>query len=169
MVILGALIVAAAVVWAGLQIAEASRASGTDQTRDRALRLLAVFVPGVGAADRDPRAILVWEPLARAARQISSEEFSLLDRAAGATFPFSKARLQAAHARWTADWLAWERHHDTEYKLKATVAAQQISRDSAPAGRAQLDAIEFEKLELYQRRYEEYVRVARGLQGLIES
>jgi hypothetical protein len=37
----------------------------------------------------------------------------------------------------------------------------------APAARARLEAIEREKLELYQRRYQDYVQVAKALQGLI--
>ena len=36
------------------------------------------------------------------------------------------------------------------------------------AARARLDAIEQEKLELYQRRYAEYVRVAKALQALVK-
>jgi hypothetical protein len=168
-VILGALIVAAAIAWAGIRIAEASRATAAGEVRDRALRVLAIFAPGVSAAEQDPRAILVWEPLARAARQISREEFALLDRATGATFPFTKGRLEAAHARWTADWLAWEQAHDAEYKLKAAAVAQEVASSGASAlGRAKLDAIEREKLERYQRRYEEYVRVARGLRDIAE-
>jgi hypothetical protein len=168
-VILGALIVAAAVAWAGMRVTASSQASTAGQIRDRALRALAVFAPGVSAAEHDPRAILVWEPLARAARGICGEEFALLDQAAGGTFPFSKDRLQAAHARWTADWLAWERRHDAEYKVKAALAVQHILNDPSSAERAHLDAIESEKLDLYQRRYEEYVTVARRLQKLMES
>ena len=169
MVILGAVIVAVAVAWAGIRITESNQASSTGQVRDRALRALAVFAPGVSAAEQDPRAILVWEPLARAARRICGEEFALLDHAAGGTFPFSKDRLEAAYARWTADWLAWERRHDAEYKVKAALAAQHILNDPSSAERAHLDAIESEKLDMYQRRYEEYVTVARGLQRLIET
>ena len=37
----------------------------------------------------------------------------------------------------------------------------------AQASPARLDAIEREKLETYQRRYEEYIRVARALQAFI--
>ena len=33
-------------------------------------------------------------------------------------------------------------------------------------GHARLDAVELEKLTLYQRRYEEYVQVAKALQSL---
>jgi hypothetical protein len=35
--------------------------------------------------------------------------------------------------------------------------------------RAKVDAIEREKLDAYQRRYEEYVRVAKALQALPRS
>ena len=34
-------------------------------------------------------------------------------------------------------------------------------------GRARLDAVEQEKLDLYQQHYEEYTRIAKGLQALI--
>jgi hypothetical protein len=40
---------------------------------------------------------------------------------------------------------------------------------AAGIGRARLDAIEREKLDLYQRRYAEYVRTAKALQTLITS
>ncbi len=39
-------------------------------------------------------------------------------------------------------------------------------RLTTPAGRARMDAIERDKLDRYQRRYEEYTRIARGLQAL---
>jgi hypothetical protein len=35
--------------------------------------------------------------------------------------------------------------------------------------RAKLDAVEREKLDSYQRRYEEYVRIAKALQALTPS
>jgi hypothetical protein len=127
-----------------------------------------MFAPAVSAAAADPRAILVWQPLAGTARQLFPEEFAQIDAAAGGRFPFSKERLEAAHAHWTADWLAWERTHDSEYKLKAAVAEQElVAAGPSPVLRARLDAVEREKLELYQRRYEEYVRVAKALQALL--
>ena len=90
-----------------------------------------------------------------------------LRRLAGGAFPFSHDRLQSAHAQWTADWLAWERTHDAEYKLKAAVVEQDIAvAGSSAVLRARLDAVESEKLDLYQRRYQEYVRVAKALQAL---
>jgi len=45
---------------------------------------------------------------------------------------------------------------------------QEISASGTSALlRARLDAVESEKLGLYQRRYEDYVRVARALQALV--
>ena len=136
--------------------------------RARVLELLAIFAPAVSVAAGNPRAILVWHPLARTARRIFPEEFATLDAAAGGAFPFSQERLQAAHAQWTADWLGWERTHDSEYKLKAAMVEQEIAATgTSPVLRARLDAVEREKLALYQRRYEEYVRVAKALQALL--
>ena len=166
--ILSALFVSAAVVWAGLRIATAVQASRPDPTRARALELMAMFAPALSAADGDPRAILVWQPLARMARQMCPEAFAVIDQAAGGAFPFSHDRVQSAHAQWTADWLAWERTHDAEYKLRAAVVEQEIAAAGTSAVlRSRLDAVEREKLNLYQRRYQEYVRVAKALQALM--
>ena len=75
--------------------------------------------------------------------------------------------MAAAHARWTADWLAWERTHDADYKLKAAVLQEALAEGGdAAVGRARTEALEREKLALYQRRYEEYARVAKALQTL---
>ena len=167
--LLAALFVSAAIAWAGLRIATAVQASRPDPRRARVLELLAIFAPAVGAAADDPRAILVWHPLARTARQIFPEEFAELDAAAGAVFPFNQKGLQMAHAHWTADWLGWERTHDSEYKLKAAMVEQEVAATgTSPVLRARLDAVEREKLDLYQRRYGEYVRVAKALQALVQ-
>jgi hypothetical protein len=165
--LLSALFVSGAVVWAGLRIAAAVQASRPDPLRARALELMAMFAPAAGAAAGDPRAILIWQPLARMAREMFPEEFALIERAAGGAFPFSHDRLQSAHAQWTADWLAWERTHDAEYRLKAAVVEQEIAvAGSSAVLRARLDAVESEKLDLYQRRYQQYVHVAKALQAL---
>jgi hypothetical protein len=167
--LVAALIVAGALIWGARAIVRESRASRAERAHERTLRILALFAPGVDAAAADPRALLTWQPLAAAARKTFPEEFAALDRASGAPFPFSKERLQAAHARWTAEWLAWERSHDGEYKLKVAAAEGDLQAAGGSAiARARLDGIEREKLELYQRRYEEYVRVARALQALVE-
>jgi len=170
MITIAALTAAAVLVWAATQIASELKASRADAARARAVALMQLFAPGVDASAHDPRALLVWHPLATIGRQICPDEFAALDRAAGGTFPFTKEQLQAAHAEWTADWLAWERAHDAEFKLKAAEAERDVEeRGGGPVERARLDSIEREKLALYQRRYEEYIRVGKALQALIES
>lgn len=164
-----ALVIAAVIVWAAGRVTSAIASTHGDLTRTRATELLATFAPAVGAAEADPRAILAWQPLARTARQLFPEEFALLDGASGGRFPFPPDRVQAAHARWTADWLSWERTHDAEYKLKAASLEHELAASGgSPIVRARLDAVDREKLDLYQRRYEEYIRVARALQALTE-
>ena len=57
---------------------------------------------------------------------------------------------------------------DRIHELKAAAVEEELNRaDSSPVLRARLDAVEREKLELYQRRYAEYVRVAKALQALV--
>lgn len=168
MLSISALVVAAAVAWAGWRIAREIAAGR--QARPALERLLAVFAPGIAAAAADPRALLAWQPLAATARRLFPDEFAALDKASGGTFPFSAEQLQAAHARWTADWLAWERAHDADYKLKITTLEHDLGDVlNSPYGRARLDAVEREKLDRYQQRYEEYTRTARGLQALVSK
>jgi hypothetical protein len=116
--------------------------------------------------------LLTWYPLAQASRRLFPEACAALDAAAGRPFPFTQAQLQDAHARWTASWLAWERSHDGEYALKASALQEELTRAgevATPLGRARVAALEREKLERYQDRYQEYVRAAKALQALIES
>ncbi len=166
MIPIAAAIVAAAIVWAAYALVSELRAVRTEATRSRALAVLQTFSAGIAAAHTDPRALITWVPLARAARQLLPAEFAQLDAAAGGSFPFSAERIQAAHAQWTAEWLAWERTHDAEYKLKAVVLERELSAGESAIARARLEAVEREKLDLYQRRYQEYVQVAKALQSL---
>jgi hypothetical protein len=167
LLILGAALVSVAIIWAALRIASELRAIREDTSRARVLDVFTAFAPAAGAAADDPRAVLVWEPLARTARQLYPDHFAQLDRAAGARFPFGPERIQAAHAQWTADWLAWEGAHDAEFKTKAAAIEEELGGAGAsPAARARFEAVEREKLERYQRRYQEYVRVAKILQNL---
>lgn len=168
MILLSALIVAVAIGWAALQIVGEMRAArGVSGSSERVATLLTLFAPALTATQQDPRAFLVWQPIAKAARQLFPEEFGTLDRAMGGTFPFTSERIEAAHSQWTADWLAWELAHDTEYKLKAAVAENElVAQGGTGIARARLDAVEREKLELYQRRYAEYIRIAKALQAL---
>jgi hypothetical protein len=148
-----------------VRIAQEIRASREERVRSRSLQLLSLFAGARKEAGDDPRAVLVWQPIAKIARGLFPAEFAALDRSAGRPFPIDADVIQAAHARWTSDWLAWEGSHDAAYKLKAASVEHEGLEPSV--ARARLDVIEREKLELYQRRYEEYVRVAKALQALV--
>jgi hypothetical protein len=142
------------------------KAAGRRETGER---MLATFAPGIAAVHADPRALVVWYPLAETARRLHPEVFADLDRAARGRFPFTREQVQAAHAQCTADWLAWEQRHDAEYKLKAAALEPEAAREGASPGsvlRARLAEVDREKLELYQQRYAEYVRVTRALAAL---
>jgi hypothetical protein len=133
------------------------------------LSILQVFAPAAIEASGNPKRLLVWQPMALAARRRFPEAFADLDRAYGKTFPFGAADVQEAHAQWTADWLAWEVAHDAEYKLKAAHLAEQLEHltgERAALVRAQLAGVEREQLERYQQRYVEYVRVGKALAAL---
>jgi hypothetical protein len=154
-------------IWATTRIVGALDQQARRAEGDRLAQLLAVFAPGVSAAATDPRALLVWHPLAQTARTLLPDAFVALDRAAGRTFPFSREQVEAAHAAWTASWLAWEQSHDAEFKLKAQTLSDALGLDAATTlGRSRLEAVERERVERYQQRYEEYTRVAKALQRL---
>jgi hypothetical protein len=166
--VMSALIVAGALVWGAQGIVRELRSSRVDAERGRALSIVSLFAAGRAAATADPRALLVWQPLAAAARELCPAEFAGLDRASGGTFPFAADQIRAAHDQWTAEWLAWERSHDADYKLKAAIAERELAESGgASIARGKLDAVEREKLDLYQRRYSEYVRTAKALQALM--
>jgi hypothetical protein len=167
-VLLGSIIVAVAISWAAIMMTREIARVREAASRGRTLQLLELFASAIAAADASPRALLVWQPIARAARQLFGDECATIDRAAGSMIPFSRDRIQAAHAQWTAEWLAWERAHDSEYKMKAAAAAEE-TLGSAAAVRSRVEAVEREKLERYQRRYEEYIRVAKALQALAQN
>ena len=163
------LAVCAAALWALVRLLGTIGDRREGAVRDRTLQLLGVFGPAAAAGAIDAKALLAWHPVAVAARTLFVHEFAAIDRAAGSAFPFSEAQIQATHARWTAEWLAWERTHDAEYKLKAQAAeAELLAAAGSPLARARLEAVEREKLELYQRHYEEYVRVGKALQALLK-
>jgi hypothetical protein len=162
---LAAVVLATAVIVSVGQIVTEMRAQREETRRARMMSIVALFGPAVSAVQDDPKALLVWQPLAATVRKLFPEECASLDAASGTSFPFNADVIAAAHARWTTDWLAWERTHDATYKMKTAAASQDVE---SPGGRARLDAIEREKLDLYQRHYEEYVRVAKALQKLTE-
>jgi hypothetical protein len=166
--LIAVLAVCAATLWALIRTIAATSAGRDEALRERTLRLLTAFAPAAAAAAGDPQALIAWHPIAGTARKLFPAEFAALDQAAGDAFPFSRQQIQAVHGRWTAEWLAWERAHDVAYKLKAQAAEGEVDATGGSAlARARLDAVEREKLDLYQRRYEEYVRVGKALQALL--
>ena len=165
--LLSALIVAGALAWSAQGVVHELRASRAAAGRGRLLALVELFAPARAEAAADPRNLLLWQPLAVAVRQLCPDECGALDRAWGGTFPFVADQIRAAHDQWTTDWLSWERSHDAAYKLKAAMAEQDlVASGGSPIARGQLEAVEQEKLDLYQRRYAEYVRTAKALQAL---
>jgi hypothetical protein len=133
--------------------------------------LLQTFGPAQAAALHDPKLLLVWHPLAEASRRLFPAAFAALDEATRGRFPFAPDVVERAHARVSSDWLAWEKAHDEEYRIKGAAAEQELAGvvgDAAALARARLDRIQHEKIERYQQRYEEYVRTARALQALLE-
>jgi hypothetical protein len=170
LLLISTLIIAGMLWWATHTIVGEVRTMRADAARPAALTILQAFAPAVAAAQADPRALLVWEPLARTARQLFPGEFAALDKASGGTFPFTPDQIQAGHARWTTEWLAWERTHDAECKQKAALLERELAESGGSlAVRARLETVEREKLDLYQRRYQEYVQVAKALQALATS
>jgi len=164
--ILNAAAIAGAIaLWRLYVSAERARRDTTVQ------RMLALFGPAMAAVNRDPQQLLSWYPLARSSRKLFPEAFAELDKACGGTFPFSKEQVQAAHARCSSDWLAWERAHDAEFSLKTAQVEDNIAQaggQPSPLQRTRLAAVEQQKLEMYQRRYEEYVKTAKALAAFVE-
>ena len=84
-------------------------------------------------------------------RKLFPEAFHRLDAVCEGRFPFSAALVEAAHAKWTSEWLAWERQHDLDYKRRASAAEAELSRagETDPATvRARLAAIDQENASI---------------------
>ena len=145
--------------------------SNQREHRSAILAIVQTFGPAQAAAHHDPTQLLTWHPLAEASRKLFPDAFASLDAATGGRFPFSKELVERAHAAVSSDWLAWEKAHDEEYRIKAAAAEQDLGRatgDAAALARARLDRIQHEKIERYQQRYEQYVRTSKALQALLQ-
>ena len=142
------------------------------QRREATLhQMLATFSPAAAASQHDPKQLVVWYSIAQTSRRLFPDAFKELDAAAGGAFPFTKEQLKTAHARCTSEWLAWERAHDAEYSVKTAQVQDEIDRAQGPASpllRTRLAALEQQKLERYQQRYEEYIKTAKALAALGE-
>lgn len=162
---LAALLACAVALW---RIATAAARGRRDAT---VAQLLAMFAEAAASVQRDPKALLVWHRLALNSRKLFPEAFAELDNAFGGSFPFTRDQLQAAHARCSSDWLAWERSHDAEFSLRSAQLEDEIVRTGGhPTAlqRTRLAAVEQEKLERYQQRYEEYIKTAKALAAFVE-
>ncbi len=167
------LIVVAVVL--GVAAAGVANRHRREQRREHRERLVALLIttlsPAVARAE--PRELLAWRHSVDAVRGLFPEAVATIEARTGERFPFSRALVEDAHARWTADWLAWERRHDTEYRERAAALEAELQAvdgdDAAIAARARVAALEDEKLQTYQRRYEEYVRVGKGLIALTDA
>ena len=136
------------------------------------LSLLSALGPAVLDSKASPERLVAWAEVARTARSLFPDAFTQLDAAAGGQFPFSQQLVEAAHARWTADWLAWERQHDLKYKQRAAEVESEheaAGESERNALRDRLAAITQEKLQTYQDRYEHYVRVGKAIAALDEK
>jgi hypothetical protein len=156
------LIAGAAIAFALWRIGDALQRRHRDATIQQ---LLATFAPALAAVQADPKQLMAWYPLVQTSRKLCPEAFKQLDSAAGGAFPFTKEQIQAAHARCSSDWLAWERAHDAECSLKTAQVQEEIDRagQASPLLRTRLAAIEQEKLGRYQQRYEEYIKTAKAI------
>jgi len=143
-----------------------------ERRREAALHAaLQTFGQAQAAVQKDARALLVWQPLAEANRRLFPDAFAALDQATGRRFPFPKETIEHAHAKWTAEWLTWEKAHDEEYRLKAATVEHEmrgLTGEAATLAKARLERVQHEKLELYQQRYEEYIKTAKALQALLQ-
>ncbi len=145
-----------------------------EQRREHHQRIVALLLTTITptVARAEPRELLAWRSAAEAVRELFPEAVATIEARTGERFPFPRAVVEDAHARWTADWLAWERRHDTEYRGRVTALTAELTavgQDGATSVRAKLDALEDEKLQRYQQRYEEYARVGSGLIALVEA
>ena len=134
--------------------------------------LISTFGPVLERMQSDPRILLTWHPLAEMSRERFPDAFSLLDNGEYRHFPFSTTHVEQAHARWTAAWLTWEREHDAEFRQRGREVESKIAGDVetiAHRRRVELEHLEREKLERYQRHYEDYVQVSKALAALTSA
>ena len=161
-----ALVAALAVVV--VAVAERARRDRRRQHREQLIALLLVGV-GPAVARADGRELLGWGRVAATLRGLLPDAVRAIERRTGEPFPFPREVVEDAHARWTADWLAWERAHDIRFRQRTSALETELQKSGesgTASGQARLAALDDEKLQDYQRRYEEYVRVGKELATL---
>ena len=137
-------------------------------------QLMAVLLTASAAAiaRAEPRELLAWQSTAKTVRRLFPDVVAELESKGGESFPIPKKVAEDAHAKWTAEWLAWESHHDVEFRKRTSVLEAELKaggHEHSPDGHARIAALEDEKLQSYQRRYEEYVQVGKGLTDLLDG
>lgn len=142
-----------------------------DQQRQHEERLTAFLVTAIPPLipTNDPRAILGWANSFDTIRRLFPVVIKRIEQVSGRSFPISDDFIEAAHARCTAEWLAWERKHNAEYQEKTALLDADIGatdRMADPEIRARSARLEDEKLQSYQQRYEEYVSIGKALAEL---
>ena len=158
---------AAAMAWAAAVVARSLKGLQDETARGRQAQLLAFLAPALARVREDPAALVDWHRAADVTRALFPEDAAALDRAAGNRYPFTPADVQDAHARWSSAWLAWERANDIAYKTRLATLQSETARAGEAVPRITLEALEQERLDVYQRRYADYVRVSKALQALL--
>jgi hypothetical protein len=161
------LVVGAVLAFVLWRIGEELRRSRAEAEMQHVLK---TFAPAAADVQRDPRMLIAWYPIAQTSRKLFPAAFRALDEASGGAFPFTKAVVEAAHAQCTSEWLAWERAHDADFAVKTAQVQDEIDRAPGPPSallRTRLAAVEQQKLEQYQQRYQEYVKTAKALAALM--
>ena len=137
-------------------------------------QLMVVLLTGAAAAvgRAEPRELLAWHATADVVKRIFPEVIADIESKGGESFPIPRKVLEDTHAKWTAEWLAWERQHDADFRKRTSVLQAELEatgHEHTPDGHARMAALEDEKLQSYQQRYEEYVLVGKGLTGLLDG
>ena len=154
-----------------LIVAERARRDRRRQHREQLMALLLASV-GPAVARADGPELLGWRRVAAMLRGLLPEAVRAIEHRTGEPFPFPREVVEDAHARWTADWLAWERAHDIRFRQRTSALETELrerGESGTASGQARLAALDDEKLQDYQRRYEEYVRVGKELATLAGS
>jgi adenine phosphoribosyltransferase len=159
----GALIVAAAIWWTAQQIVGELRAA-RDGRRAAGCSCSSSSLPRARRGAARSTAFLVWYPLARSRASCCRPTARLDPRRR--IVPVPAGAGAGAHAQWTMTGSPGS-GPTTASKLKAATAEQALAASpDSPVLRGRLDAVEREKLDTYQRRCAEYVRIAKALQAL---
>ena len=83
-VLLAAALVAAAIVWASQRSGSVTSAPLAPPAPDASVTLLTLFAEAAAAVERDPQALLVWAPVARAARSLHPDVCARIDAGSSA-------------------------------------------------------------------------------------